>query len=89
MVAFGQPKGEFWIVNNLDRLGVPVSVQVGASLDFVAGVVKRSPKIFQKIGLEWLYRLLQEPKRLTGRYVQNLRFLATAWCASRFRRREI
>lgn len=88
MVAFGQPKGEFWIVNNLDRLGIPVSVQVGASLDFVAGVVKRSPKIFQKIGLEWLYRLLQEPKRLTGRYVQNLRFLATAWCASRFRRKE-
>lgn len=85
-VAFGQPKGEYWIAENLDKLEIPVSVQVGASLDFVAGIVKRSPKLLQKIGLEWFYRLAQEPKRLTGRYLENIKFLSTAWCASRFRK---
>ncbi len=85
-VAFGQPKGEYWIAENLEKLGIPVCVQVGASLDFVAGIVKRSPKLLQKVGLEWFYRLAQEPKRLTGRYMDNIKFLATAWCASRFRK---
>jgi N-acetylglucosaminyldiphosphoundecaprenol N-acetyl-beta-D-mannosaminyltransferase len=85
-VAFGQPKGELWIADNLDRLGVPVSVQVGASLDFVAGRVKRSPVWMRKTGLEWLYRLAQEPRRLAGRYLDNVRFLFKAIFASRFRR---
>jgi N-acetylglucosaminyldiphosphoundecaprenol N-acetyl-beta-D-mannosaminyltransferase len=85
-VAFGQPKGEFWIVDNLDRLGVPVCVQVGASLDFVAGRVKRSPRWMQRTGLEWVYRLAQEPRRLAGRYLSNIRFLLKAIFAAKFRR---
>jgi N-acetylglucosaminyldiphosphoundecaprenol N-acetyl-beta-D-mannosaminyltransferase len=85
-VAFGQPKGELWIADNLDRLGVPVSVQVGASLDFVAGRVKRSPVWMRKTGLEWLHRLAQEPRRLAGRYLDNVRFLFKAVFAARFRR---
>jgi N-acetylglucosaminyldiphosphoundecaprenol N-acetyl-beta-D-mannosaminyltransferase len=85
-VAFGQPKGEFWIADNLDRLGVPVCVQVGASLDFVAGRVKRSPKWMQRTGLEWIYRLAQEPRRLAGRYRDNILFLLKAIFAARFRR---
>ena len=85
-VAFGQPKGELWIADNLDKLGVPVCVQVGASLDFVAGRVTRSPKLLQRTGLEWLYRLAQEPRRLAGRYARNLRFLLAAIFAARFRR---
>lgn len=86
IVAFGQPKGELWIAENLERLGMPLAVQVGASLDFVAGRVRRSPRWMQKTGLEWLYRLAQEPRRLLGRYLDNIRFLVTAIFAARFRR---
>ena len=76
LVAFGQPKGERWIIRNIDRLGVPVSVQVGASLDFVAGRVRRAPRWMQKSGLEWAFRLSLEPRRLFGRYARNAWFVA-------------
>lgn len=85
-VAFGQPKGEFWIADRLDRVGVPVCVQVGATLDFVAGRVRRSPRWMQKTGLEWVYRMLQEPRRLARRYLDNGLFLVRAVFASRYRR---
>ena len=75
MVALGQPKGELWLAEHLDELGVPVSVQVGASLDFVAGRVRRAPRIFQKTGLEWAYRIYTDPTRLFPRYAKNARFL--------------
>jgi len=74
-VAFGQPKGERWIHENYKRLGVPVSVQVGASLEFAAGRFARAPKWMQKTGLEWSFRLLQEPRRLASRYAKNAAFL--------------
>nr|WP_303652929.1 WecB/TagA/CpsF family glycosyltransferase [Paludisphaera mucosa] len=74
-VAFGQPKGERWISENLTRLGVPVAVQVGASLEFAAGRFARAPRWMQKTGLEWLFRLLQEPRRLATRYARNAAFL--------------
>jgi N-acetylglucosaminyldiphosphoundecaprenol N-acetyl-beta-D-mannosaminyltransferase len=86
IVAFGQPKGDFWIAERLEQLGVPVCVQVGATLDFVAGRVKRSPRWMQKTGLEWIFRMLQEPQRLAGRYLDNIRFLIRAVFAPRFRR---
>ena len=60
-------------------------VQVGATLDFVAGKVKRSPKWMQKTGTEWIFRLAQEPRRLAGRYWDNIKFLLSAVFASRFR----
>jgi N-acetylglucosaminyldiphosphoundecaprenol N-acetyl-beta-D-mannosaminyltransferase len=71
LVALGQPKGERWVYSHYRSLGVPVSVQVGASLDFVAGRVSRAPRILQRIGLEWVYRLSLEPRRLTRRYLDN------------------
>jgi N-acetylglucosaminyldiphosphoundecaprenol N-acetyl-beta-D-mannosaminyltransferase len=74
-VAFGQPKGEAWIARNSEALGVPVCVQVGASLDFVAGRVRRAPRLLQRLGLEWAYRMWLEPVRLTPRYARNARFL--------------
>jgi len=74
-VAMGQPKGELWISENLYDLAVPLVVQVGASLDFVAGRVRRAPRIVQRLGLEWLFRLVQEPRRLVGRYAANGWFL--------------
>jgi N-acetylglucosaminyldiphosphoundecaprenol N-acetyl-beta-D-mannosaminyltransferase len=75
LVAFGQPKGELWIDEHLEELGVPVCVQVGATLDFVAGRVKRAPRFFQKTGLEWAYRIYTDPVRLAPRYAKNARFL--------------
>ena len=75
-VAFGQPKGELWIGQNLGQLGSVVCVQVGASLDFVAGRVKRAPRWMGRAGLEWAYRLALEPRRLAPRYAANARFLA-------------
>jgi N-acetylglucosaminyldiphosphoundecaprenol N-acetyl-beta-D-mannosaminyltransferase len=75
LVAFGQPKGERWIARHLDELGVPVSIQVGASLDFAAGRIRRAPRWMQKSGLEWAYRLWLEPRRLAGRYARNAWFI--------------
>ena len=75
-VAFGQPKGERWIVRHLSRLEVPVSVQVGASLDFAALRVRRAPRWMQKTGLEWAFRLGLEPRRLFVRYARNAWFIA-------------
>ena len=74
-VAFGQPKGERWIYRNLAELDVPVCVQVGASLDFAAGRVRRAPRWMQIAGLEWAFRLALEPRRLFIRYARNAWFI--------------
>lgn len=64
-VAFGAPKQEFWIAKNLPHLpNVKVAMGVGGAFDFVAQVRKRAPTWMQKCGMEWLYRLIQEPKRI-------------------------
>ncbi|MCA9127473.1 MAG: WecB/TagA/CpsF family glycosyltransferase [Planctomycetales bacterium] len=76
LVAFGQPKGECWIFDNLYELGIPLSVQLGASFDFLAGTARRAPVLWQRIGCEWLYRALTNPRRLVPRYVSNALFLA-------------
>ena len=69
-VARGQPAGEIWIAENFQELGC-ISVQVGASIDFIANGVVRAPVWMQRTGTEWIYRLLQEPKRLLSRYLAN------------------
>ena len=68
-VGLGSPKQEYWILENLDRLGSPVLLGVGASIDFAAGAAKRAPRWMQRSGLEWLYRLIHEPRRLWRRYL--------------------
>ncbi|HEY2497482.1 MAG TPA: WecB/TagA/CpsF family glycosyltransferase [Candidatus Angelobacter sp.] len=68
LVAFGNPKQEKWIAMHRDRLNVPVCIGVGGSLDFVAGAASRAPQWMQSCGLEWFYRMSQEPKRLVQRY---------------------
>lgn len=75
LVAFGQPKGERWIAEHYQKLGVPLSIQLGASFDFLAGTAKRAPRLWQWTGCEWLYRTLHEPKRLGPRYFSNIAFL--------------
>ena len=72
LVAFGCPKQEKWISMNYRALGVPVCVGVGATIDFLAGAVKRAPGWMQRSGLEWIWRLAQEPRRLFGRYAKGL-----------------
>lgn len=63
-VARSLPKQEPWLARYRDRLGVPVMMGVGGSFDVVAGKLKRAPASFRRLGLEWLYRLLQEPRRI-------------------------
>lgn len=67
-VSFGCPKQEKWLASNFRDAGVPVSIGVGATIDFLAGTVKRAPVWMRKTGLEWLFRVAQEPKRLARRY---------------------
>ena len=62
-VCLGAPKQEFWMVKNGPASGAHLMVGLGGSLDVFAGVVDRAPEGFQKLGLEWLYRLMKEPKR--------------------------
>lgn len=69
LVGFGAPKQEKWIAANRQALGVPVSIGVGGSFDMAAGVFKRAPKRMQRLGLEWLYRMFQDPGRLCRRYL--------------------
>ena len=69
IVALGCPKQELFILHNRDKLGVPISLGLGASLDFEAGNIKRAPKWMANHGLEWLYRITQDPKRLAKRYL--------------------
>ena len=71
LVAFGNPKQEKWLSMHRSRLTVPVCIGVGASFDFLAGAVKRAPEWMQHTGLEWLYRVAQEPHRLARRYMKN------------------
>lgn len=69
LVGLGTPKQEEWIIRNKDKLNVPIIIAVGSGIDFLAGVKKRAPLWMRKIGLEWLYRLFQEPRRLWKRYI--------------------
>lgn len=71
-VSFGCPKQEKWIAMHYRSLGVPVSVGVGATIDFLAGQVRRAPKWMQRTGTEWIFRLLQEPRRLFARYAKGI-----------------
>lgn len=71
MMAFGAPKQEFLMDRIADRVRPAVMLGIGASLDFLAGTVKRAPELFRNTGFEWLYRLTQEPGRLWRRYLVN------------------
>lgn len=75
-VGVGAPKQEKWIYRYRDEYDIPVSFSVGAAIDFAAGKVKRSPVWMQRVGLEWFYRFLKEPKRLFRRYfIEDTQFL--------------
>lgn len=69
LVGLGNPKQTKWIYKYKDQLpNIDVFLALGATIDFEAGNIKRAPKIFQKLAMEWFYRFLKEPKRMYRRY---------------------
>lgn len=68
IACFGCPKQEKWIFENISKYDAKVSICAGATVDFLAGNIKRAPRWMSEHGLEWLYRFLQEPKRMFKRY---------------------
>lgn len=75
-VAFGAPKQEIWMQAYRDQLSVGAILPVGAALDTQAGLRRRAPRCFQRIGMEWLFRLMMEPRRLGRRYLEgNTQFI--------------
>ena len=87
-IGFGAPKQEIWIARNRNLLKTGIVLTVGGTYDFLAGKTVRAPLWMQKTGLEWLWRLLHEPKRLWRRYlIGNARFSQLAlkeWKKRRF-----
>lgn len=80
IACFGCPKQEKWIYENYQKYDATVSICAGATVDFLAGNVKRAPKWMSEHGLEWFYRFLQEPKRMFKRYfVDDIKILGLVW----------
>lgn len=76
IVAFGMPLQEKWLRENFDELNVNIMMTAGGAFDFFSGNMKVAPSIMSKLYLEWLYRLIQEPRRLWKRYLfGNLKFI--------------
>lgn len=76
LVALGCPKQELFLERYLERSGARVGVGIGATLDFVAGRLRRASPALGRMGLEWAWRLALEPQRLAGRYARDLRYLS-------------
>lgn len=74
-VAYGAPKQEFWIARNLHKMPlIKIAIGVGGAFDFFAGIRKRAPHWMQKTGIEWLYRVIQEPRRVRRIYNAIIKF---------------
>ncbi len=85
-VAYGAPKQEMWLHRNKAHLGeVKIVMGVGGAFDFIAKIRKRAPLWMQKMGLEWLYRLIQEPKRIKRIYNATVKF-TYVFITSRFQK---
>ena len=80
-VALGNPKQELWMGRNAAKLDVGAMIGIGGTFNFLAGRVKRAPKWMQRSGLEWVYRIIQEPGRLWRRYAYGL--VKFAWLSLR------
>jgi N-acetylglucosaminyldiphosphoundecaprenol N-acetyl-beta-D-mannosaminyltransferase len=76
LVGFGNPKQEYWLDLHLGELDVPVAIGVGGTIDLLGGRRRRAPSWMQRLGLEWVMRLIQEPVRLGPRYARDSWVLA-------------
>ncbi len=74
-VAMGSPKQELWIIENQDKIKANILMGVGGSFDIYSGTKKRAPKIFLKLNIEWLYRVITEPKRFKDTFIYLKYFL--------------
>ncbi len=83
LVGLGQPRQEIFIDRYREALGVPLAIGVGGTIDILAGTVKRSPQFFQRAKLEWLYRLLKEPRRFRRQLVLPVFAWQAYWDARR------
>jgi len=83
IVGLGAPKQELWVHQHRQRLAAKVALCVGATIDFLAGERQRAPVWMRDVGLEWMYRVASEPKRLAARYARDAwifpRLLAREW----------
>ncbi|WP_214807096.1 WecB/TagA/CpsF family glycosyltransferase [Exiguobacterium sp. s102] len=86
-VSLGCPKQEIWMNKNYESMN-SILIGVGAAFDFHTGKIKRAPSIIQKVGMEWMYRLLQDPKRLWKRYLINNSLYILFIVLSRLRKKE-
>jgi N-acetylglucosaminyldiphosphoundecaprenol N-acetyl-beta-D-mannosaminyltransferase len=87
LVCFGCPKQEKWISRNRHLLDVPVMIAAGATIDFLAGNMARAPVWMRRSGTEWIFRLLQEPRRLASRYTDDALHFFPAVLWQRWRQR--
>ena len=87
VVSLGAAKGQAWIMRNLHRLDVPLVSHLGAVVNFVAGEVRRAPRWMQRSGLEWAWRVKEEPALLRRYAGDALRLLPLAWRERAARRR--
>jgi N-acetylglucosaminyldiphosphoundecaprenol N-acetyl-beta-D-mannosaminyltransferase len=83
VVGLGAPKQELWVHGHRDRIAAPVALCVGATIDFLAGEKPRAPVWMRRVGLEWLHRMVSEPRRLAKRYLRD------AWIFPRLIWREL
>jgi N-acetylglucosaminyldiphosphoundecaprenol N-acetyl-beta-D-mannosaminyltransferase len=70
-VGLGAPKQDRWMASHRPALRAPVLIGVGAAFDMLAGTIARAPPFLRRTGCEWMFRVLQEPKRLASRYLQS------------------
>lgn len=85
-VGLGSPKQDIFIYENMKEYEIPISYSIGAAIDFIGGSVKRAPKWMSDIGLEWLHRMLQNPRRLVKRYLIDDFRIVKYYCT--FRKKE-
>lgn len=79
-VGMGVPKQDIFIYENMNKYQIPMSFSIGATIDFEAGIQKRAPKWINHIGMEWLYRLAHDPKRMFKRYIiDDMKIFKLAW----------
>jgi N-acetylglucosaminyldiphosphoundecaprenol N-acetyl-beta-D-mannosaminyltransferase len=70
-VGLGAPKQDRWMAAHRPMLNAPMLIGVGAAFDMIAGKIKRAPRLIRRTGCEWMFRLAQEPRRLTARYLRS------------------
>lgn len=89
MVGMGMPRQENWIMDNLENIHANTILPCGACIDYVAGAIPTPPRWMGRLGLEWLFRLFSEPKRLWQRYLVEPWFILWLFVAERFQQRHL